>query len=142
MKHLIVMLTLLLGSAIATAAGSYYSVDEELESASKMIYKQKYKQAIEILQQAIDSEPDNADAWNLLGYALRKEGNLEKSAEAYSKALSIDPDHKDALEYQGELYLMLKDNAAAQSNLDKLSSLCPEGCEQLEMLSKAIAERE
>ena len=142
MKNLIVTLTLLFSSSIATAAGTFYNVNDELKSAHKLIYNEKYKQAIEILNHAIESEPDNADAWNLLGYATRKEGDLETASEAYSKALSIDPNHKDALEYQGELYLMLEDKAAAQNNLDKLYLLCPDGCEQLVMLMQAIAAQE
>lgn len=142
MKHPIIMLALLLSSSVTLAAGAFYNLDEELESASKLIHQEKYEQAIDILNQAIDSEPDNADAWNLLGYASRKEGNLAVSEEAYSKALRIDPNHKDALEYQGELFLMLGDKAAAGSNLAKLESLCPNGCEQLEMLMKAIAEQQ
>ncbi len=142
MKQLIIMFTLLCSSSIAIGAGTLYGADKELKSASKMIYKGQYKQAVHILKEAVDSEPDNADAWNLLGYASRKQGNLEMSADAYNKALSIDPDHKDALEYQGELFLMLGDKAAAQRNLDKLNALCPEGCEQLEQLSMAIADWE
>jgi len=139
MKHLILLLALVLGSSTAIAAGSIYDVDEELKSADRLIYKEKYDQAIEILEDAIKSEPENANAWNLLGYASRKLGNLEKSAEAYGNALRIDPEHKDALEYQGELFLALNDKAAAEANLAKLKSICPDGCEQLELLMQAIA---
>jgi len=139
---MLVTLVLFFGTSVVYSAGTFYSVDEELKSAHKLIYKGEYQQAIEVLNQAIESEPANADAWNLLGYASRKEGKLELSSEAYEKALSIDPNHKDALEYQGELFLMLEDIAAAKNNLAKLESLCPEGCEQLEMLKEAIAEQE
>jgi len=137
MKHLILLFAIALGASSAIAAG-YYDLDEELKSANQLIDKEQYKQAIVKLKDAIKSDPDNADAWNLLGYASRKKGDLEKSAEAYSKALSIDPDHKDALEYQGELFLMLGDKVSAQVNLSKLHSLCPDGCEQVEDLTKAI----
>jgi len=141
MKHLTFLLALVLGSSTATAAG-YYDLDKELESAAELIDKEQYKQAIEKLKDAIKSDADNADAWNLLGYASRKKGDLEKSGEAYGKALSINPDHKDALEYQGELFLMLGDRAAAEANLAKLHSLCPDGCEQIELLRTAIATHE
>jgi len=138
MKQIILLLALMLGSSAAIAAG-YYDVDEELESAVRLIDKEQFKQAIEIIEDAIKSDADNADAWNLLGYASRKKGDLKKSAEAYTKALSINPDHKDALEYQGELFLMQDDKAAAEDNLVKLKALCPDGCEQVEELMKAIA---
>lgn len=139
MKHLMLWVTLVFTSTSAFAASTYYDVDEELETAVQLIQQEKYKQAIDTLENAVDSEPDNADAWNLLGYASRKIGDLEQSAEAYSKALSIDPKHLDALEYQGELFLMLGDKTSAEGNLAELKSLCPNGCEQLEMLTKAIA---
>lgn len=139
MKRITLLLALLLSAATANAAGTFYDLDAELKSAQKLIYKEKYKQAIRILETAIDSDAANADAWNLLGFALRKQGNLERSALAYDKALSINPEHKDALEYQGELFLMLGDRAAAVANLAKLKSLCPDGCEQLDELLAAIA---
>jgi len=121
MKQIIIILTLVLGSTTAIAAG-YYDVDEELKSASNLIVEKQYKQAIEKLTDAIKSDSDNADAWNLLGYASRKKG--------------------DALEYQGELFLLLGDKQAAEGNLAKLMLLCPEGCEQLAELKEAIAAQE
>ena len=137
MKHMILLVALVLVSASAIAA-DYYDLDEELHTASQLIEKAQYKRAIEKLKDAIRSDSENANAWNLLGYSSRKKGDLEKSAEAYHKALSLDPNHKDALEYQGELFLMLGDKTAAEGNLAKLISLCPDGCEQVELLMKAI----
>jgi len=141
MKHIIFLLALVFSSSAALAAG-YYDLDIELKSAHELIEKEQYERAIRKLETAVDSDPNNADAWNLLGYASRKKGDLKRSAEAYGTALRLDPDHKDALEYQGELFLMLGDKAAAESNLAKLNALCPEGCEQVEELVAAIAAQE
>jgi tetratricopeptide (TPR) repeat protein len=138
MKRITLLLALLLTATTANAAGTFYDLDAELKSAHELIYKEKYRQAIRILETAIDSDAANADAWNLLGYASRKQGDLEQSALAYDKALSINPKHKDALEYQGELFLMFGDRAAAEANLAKLKSLCPDGCDQLDVLQAAI----
>ncbi len=132
-------MALIFSASTATAAGTYYESDAELKSAKKLLYQERYTEAIGILKDTVASEPDNADAWNLLGYAERKTGNLKQSAVAYNKALGINPNHKDALEYQGELFLMQGDIAAAQENLAKLQSLCPNGCEQVDMLMEAIA---
>ncbi len=140
MKFLLVLLVAgVLATKIAMAAGSFYDLNQELKSADRLLYKGQYEDAIEILSDAVRSEPNNAEAWNLLGYASRKFGDLETSAEAYQKALSIDPEHKNALEYQGELFLMLNDKIAAQSNLEKLMALCPDGCKQLDSLKNAIS---
>ena len=36
----------------------------------------------------------------------RKLGNMEMAAKNYEKALSLDPKHKGALEYQGQLFII------------------------------------
>ena len=139
MKHIAILLVFLFGTSIAIADSDSFDLSAELKSAERLIYKERYKKAIKKLRNAIKEEPGNADAWNLLGYASRKKGDLEQSASAYSKALEIEPDHKGALEYQGELFLMQGDKAAAEANLARLTELCPDGCEQLEELTQAIA---
>ncbi len=139
MKHLVILLAFLFSTSIAMADSDTFDLTAELKSAERLIYKERYKKAIKKLKNAVKEEPGNADAWNLLGYASRKKGDLEQSASAYNKALEIEPDHKGALDYQGELFLMQGDKAAAESNLTKLTELCPDSCEQLEQLTQAIA---
>jgi len=142
MKRLLLTLCLCMPMAVSVHADSSYDLSAELKSAERLIYKEKYKKAIRKLKKAVSEEPRDANAWNLLGYASRKKGDLEQSSKAYQKALKIDPEHKDALEYQGELYLMQGDSEAAQGNLAKLKQLCPDGCEQLDELTQAIANKQ
>ena len=54
------------------------------------------------------------------------------------KALSIDPENKSALEYQGELFVETNRLDLANVNLDKLKTLCPESCMELEKLESYI----
>lgn len=56
----------------------------------------------------------------------------------YRKALDIDPGHKGALEYQGELYVELGQIDKATENLEKLNRICSSGCEEQEDLKAAI----
>ena len=79
------------------------------------------------------------DVYNLMGFSLRKTGDQKQAMTFYRKALDFDPDHKGALEYQGELYLELGQAAKARENEAKLAKLCPSGCEELEDLREAIA---
>ena len=53
-------------------------------------------------------------------------------------ALDLDPDHKGALEYQGELRLEQNNLPAAEANLAKLRRLCPAGCAERDDLERAI----
>ena len=57
---------------------------------------------------------------------------------AYKKALAIDPDHRGANEYLGELYLQTGDLAKARVRLDKLDGICFFGCEEYDDLKRAI----
>ncbi len=53
-------------------------------------------------------------------FSYRKTGDLDRAASHYDQALKLDPKHKGALEYQGELFLMQGNRAAAEANLAKL----------------------
>lgn len=84
------------------------------------------------------SEPDNADVWNLFGYASRNMKLAGPALEAYETALKLDPNHLGALEYQGEMFVELKRLDEAKANLAKLKDLCGD-CEQAVDLEAAIA---
>jgi tetratricopeptide (TPR) repeat protein len=112
---------------------------QELESAKALIDQKQYEKAIDHLKEARDADSDNADIHNYLGYSYRKLGSYEKSMESYNKALELDPEHKGALEYKGELFLKLNKPDDAKKLAEKLESLCPSGCEELDDLQKSIA---
>jgi len=124
------------------AAGSYDpppNADERLKKAIKHIDGERYDRAISELRKAAKLRPENADIQNYLGFAYRKSGKLEASGEYYAKALELDPNHKGALEYQGELFLMTGAPEKARANLARLEVLCPDGCSELTDLQAAIA---
>jgi Flp pilus assembly protein TadD len=121
------------------SGSSYNSDDWRIAKAAKHIKKERYAKAIKQLRKALKKDKDNADAWNLLGFASRKSGDLETSANAYSKALTLDPAHKGALEYQGELFITQGNIEQAQGNLAKLVELCPSGCDERSKLEQALA---
>ncbi|MDZ7905726.1 MAG: hypothetical protein U5N55_08125 [Cypionkella sp.] len=91
-----------------------------------------------LLAQLVGAEPKNPDVWNLLGYTNRKMNLAGPAMEAYDTALTLEPNHLGALEYQGELFVTLKRLEDAQKNLAKLKALCGD-CEQAEDLESAIA---
>jgi tetratricopeptide (TPR) repeat protein len=121
-------------AAPATVANPDYA------EAEKLIKEWKYADAIPLLEKVAKAEPKNADAFNQLGYAHRKLNKLPEARAHYAKALEINPDHRGALEYQGELFLMLDDLKSAEANLARLDKLCFFGCAEYSELKKAIAE--
>jgi tetratricopeptide (TPR) repeat protein len=80
---------------------------------------QRYGAALAKFQQAVQLNPDLAEAWNYVGYTNRKLGNYDEALSAYEKALTLKPGFPDALEYRGEAYLALNRIAdAKQAYLD------------------------
>ena len=108
--------------------------------AVALIAAEKYQEAILPLQSASKTAQNDADIQNLLGFVHRKTGKLDAAGGYYQRALEIDPKHKGALEYQGELFLMRGDKDAAQANLEKLDKICWLGCSEYVDLKKAISD--
>ncbi len=113
----------------------------DMKSIKEVVDKKDFAKAIEDLQVFLkeDKNQNNADAWNLLGFSHRNSGNFGEAATAYDKALEIDPNHLDAIEYQGELFLMMQDMDKAKENAMKLKALCPDGCAQLTHFEDVMA---
>jgi cytochrome c-type biogenesis protein CcmH/NrfG len=79
--------------------------DPNYLAGKKAVKAKDWSTAIRNLEQAVKSYPQNANAWNYLGFSYRKSGNLNKAFPAYEQALKIDPKHRGAYEYLGEAYL-------------------------------------
>lgn len=109
-----------------------------LLQARARITVEDYAYARHLLQEALPLQPDDADIHNLLGFTSRKLGRLHEAHGHYERALTLDPEHRGALEYWGELHLMEDDVAAAGRLLDRLIRLCPEGCEERHELEAAM----
>jgi Flp pilus assembly protein TadD len=109
-----------------------------LTEARASIKSDNYDQAIKQLQAA--NETSSADWNNLLGYSLRKKQppDLLGAEKYYQAALKIDPRHRGALEYYGELKLMNNDLPGAEALLARLSKVCTFGCEEYSDLKEAI----
>ncbi|MEM7267732.1 MAG: tetratricopeptide repeat protein [Pseudomonadota bacterium] len=147
MSRLFAALMIILPPAVALAAStedntpSTYGgagVSPAYAEAANLVEQGRYADAIPKLRTVGAAEPQNADAFNLLGFALRKTEDYEGSSEAYKTALTINPRHLDALEYQGELYLALGDIEKAEANLAQISSQCLFVCKQERQLEPAI----
>lgn len=114
--------------------------EDDFGKAEYLIKAERYDEAIPLLQKVVAKNPSDADAWNYLGFASRKLGKTKEALDYYTKALAIDPNHKGAHEYLGELYLLMKDPAKAQEQLVLLQGLCNGGCEEVDDLQQAIAD--
>jgi tetratricopeptide (TPR) repeat protein len=112
--------------------------DPQYAQGVKAIKAGRYAEAITLLDGVVARDTTNADAYNWLAYAIRKNGDPAKSIPIYEKALSIDPKHRGAHEYIGEAYLMLGDLAKAREHLKSLDSICTFSCSEYRDLKKSI----
>ena len=137
----------LIAILIATSASLSFAADTTpsdsapswAKEAQQEIKNKKYDAAINTLLAA--NQPSSADWNNLLGFAQRKKTppNLTAAEFYYQAALKIDPKHKGALEYYGELLLMKNDLLGAEQMLARLDKVCFFSCEEYRDLKEAIA---
>lgn len=69
--------------------------------------QQAFEKAIVQFRAATGKYPKYYQAYNDLGFALRKTGDYTGALEAYDQALSLSPAFAPAIEYRGEAYLGL-----------------------------------
>ena len=125
-------------SAPAFAVDNMESTDApDLSSVRAKIKANDYKAALAELRDLAE-DTQQADVYSLLGFTLRKTGDFKTSLTYYTKALELQPEHKAAREYLGELYVETGNIEKAKEELAILAKLCPGGCEEREDLQKAI----
>lgn len=136
--------------AFDTGGGSSYSSSSDsgssavsgptLDQARALIRAKKWKSAVSSLKQIVRAEPGSAEANNLLGYSLRKSGDYKNAQGFYLKALKLQPGHKGANEYLGELYVEIGQMAKAKKQLARLEQLCGnQSCKEYRALAQFIA---
>jgi len=138
---LLIVLGLGTGSAFAAGGGGDSSStpkDPKYLEAKGLVEDGQYGPAIPLLEQVVASDPKNADAFNYLGYSLRKSGDKDGALANYQKALAIDPEHLGANEYLGELFLEMGKLAEAEQRLEVLDGACFFGCDEYYELKDKI----
>src|SRR5882672_5120539 len=86
-------------------SGAATPVNTAFDEGRRAIDGAQWQVAIAAFERALATQPNDANAYNYLGYANRKLGKYELAFANYNKALAIDPEHKGAHEYIGEAYL-------------------------------------
>ena len=144
MKHFIAIITLFLLTQNNSFAAGNDSANEVVKPSSyskmlKLIKNEQYAEAVQGLEKILETKKYNKDAdiLNHYAFALRKTNNLTKAEEFYQKALSIEPTHRGALEYIGELYVDTKRMDLANATLKKLENCrCEEYAELKSYINK------
>lgn len=120
------------------APGNSWGKTDQLSSVEKKIDAKQYEAAISELEKIVAKDSDNADAWNLLGFSSRKLKRYQVAEEYYARALDLEPKHKGAMEYLGELYVETDRMDKANEMLARLDAVCFLSCSEYKQLKHVI----
>ena len=87
--------------------------------------RQKWPEAIVVLNCAVELQPDLASAYHLLGDAFRGLDRPEGAITCYRRALDLDPNLQPAWDALGQLLLQRRDHAGATDALRRSASVQP-----------------
>lgn len=133
------LLALTLGGTAMAADFPEPTPADKLGAARAKIEAKQWTAAVSELRKVNDT--GSADWNNLMGYSLRKSTppDLAGSEKYYNEALRIDPKHRGALSYSGELYLTKGDLPSAEKRLATLEKVCAASCPEYAQLKNSIS---
>lgn len=109
--------------------------------AVELIHSERFEDAIDSLRRLASAIGPHPDVLNYLGYAYRRLERYEQAETYYEQALTIDPLHRGANEYLGEMYVELGRLDEARARLAVLDEACPFACAEYEDLERVLEQR-
>ncbi len=111
--------------------------DDELFYAGYWLAKNgRYAEALTYLSHA---RTRDARVLTYIGFATRKQGDVEKALPLYAEALAKDPNFVVARAYLGEAYLTKNQPARAKAELAEIAARCGTTCPAFADLDRHIA---
>ena len=107
--------------------------------AVSLINERRWDDALASLGQAEAAFGPHPDILTYEGYVWRHKGDWARAEGFYRQVLAMDPNHRGATEYYGELKVLEGDQAGARVLLARLDNLCTFGCAEAEELRSWIA---
>ena len=119
-RHLSLQWSDLSGQSVDTSALMYArkaANQKRLDKAQGAMQKNDLKTAVILLQEVVDSDPQDYEAWTDLATCRFRQDKLSAAVEAYQNALSANPDYFIAQFNQGKVELARKNFSAAVESL-------------------------
>ena len=140
---MVVSLGLMTGVAYGSSGGygtpSYAAQPGDRSDAFAMgmdaVAKKDFQRASDFFEIALQNNPNDADAANMLAYSQRMLGHLDQALQGYARALTLRPHFSAAREYLGEAYLQ-----GTLNQIKELRSYGPDGAKDLQTLIEALKE--
>jgi tetratricopeptide (TPR) repeat protein len=102
--------------------------------AVSLINERRWDEALASLGRAELAIGPHPDILTYEGFVWRHKGDWARAEGYYQQALAIDPSHRGATEYYGELKVLKGDMAGARAMLARLDAACTFGCAEAEEL--------
>lgn len=112
----------------------------DYRAAVAMIDAGQYEEAL-IAMRALD-DGTSADVVNYIGFIHRKLGKMAEAQMYYEAALHMQPNHRGALEYYGEWFVMMGRLDKAHEHLSRIASLYGADTKEYAALAKMIQDAE
>jgi tetratricopeptide (TPR) repeat protein len=100
----------------------------------------RYPEAQPVLEAAVRLDPQNAEAWYLLGLIHKTAGNAKEAVQVLEKSADLDPKNADTHFVLGQELLHAGDHAGAVAEWQKVIQLNPEHGEALYNLSRQLVQ--
>ena len=123
----------ILNSINTANAGDLY------KKANTFYELQRYQEALNNYQQAIEIKPEYAQAWNGQAKALYELDSHQEALSAYDKAIELEPNYLDSWKGRGFALNKLKRYQEAIYSFDKALKLQPESPEILNAKGQALS---
>lgn len=101
------------------------SADNMFDEAYELMNQEKYLDAIELYEKALEINENNASAWINLGLCYRHINDFDKAIQHYNKALQIDPEYALAYNNMGWVYHLRGDEEKAAECYKKALKIDP-----------------
>ncbi len=123
-RHSAFLLALLLALGVSAPAARAQdddppSIAELMQQASGQLQQEDFAAAAKTLRQVVQRDKEQANGWQLLGFALHMDGQLDEAIKAHLKASEFEATKGVALYNLGCAYSLKKDKDKAFDYLEK-----------------------
>jgi tetratricopeptide (TPR) repeat protein len=128
------------GAAVVSAADKYNRPARDaaaFDNAIGAIEKKHYDQALALLRQIVDTDPNDFQAWERLGTVYFIQKNFDEAEESYTKALKRHPNYTLVLISLGRVRIVQKNFDSAVEALDKAVKIEPTSAQANYFLGEA-----
>src|SRR4051812_23229213 len=118
--------TLALLALVLPVAATAQSAEQDYQAGVAARRSGDFTEALQRLDRALESEPENADIHLQIGLVYLAQGRLDQAQTAFRRTLELAPDYEDARLGLARVALRRGDGAAARAELDRMTRGGPE----------------